>query len=59
MKYEEFLKELEVLARGQGFYGRVLENFRGLSGALLEEVKNIIEGQNFKDTFDIIMWFEN
>ena len=56
MNKVEILETLEMLACSQGSYGRYL-NFLEEEG-LLDEALELLEQQNFKNTFDLIMFFE-
>jgi hypothetical protein len=51
MNKEEIIKAIKSLAQCQGFYGRLLEN-------LNDEALEYLEQQNFKDTVDMVLFFE-
>jgi len=66
MKYEEIKEVIRSLSYSQGFYGRLLGQIEDIEGQKygytqenFEELKNYLEGQNFKDTLDLIMWLES
>ena len=61
MKYEEIKEVIKSLARSQGFYGRQLRFLEEVekNEEQFEEVKKVLEGQNFKEPLDIVMWFES
>lgn len=58
MKYEEFLQVVKTLAKSQGFYSRVLRKIESLRGEELDDFKEHIEEQNFKDAVDVVYYFE-
>ena len=58
MKYEEFLQVVKTLAKSQGYYSRVLRNIQNLQGEELEDFKQHIEEQKFKDSVDVVKYFE-
>ena len=58
MKYEEFLQVVKTLAKSQGFYSRVLRKIESLQGEELEDFREHIEEQNFKDAVDVVYYFE-
>ena len=56
MKANEILEAIKMLAKTQGFYGRLLNDIE-----TSEERENILaelESQNFKDPVDLVMFFE-
>lgn len=57
MKKDAIKKVLLTLAQSQGFYGRVLESIESRPDD--EEVWEELERQNFKEPFDIVMYFES
>lgn len=61
MKYEDIKEVIKTLASGQGLYGRILRRLEEIEGdeEQFEKVKKVLEEQNFKDTLDIVLWFEN
>lgn len=57
MKRNEIMDTIKTLARSQGFYGRLynsIENSDNKDAALA-----YLENQNFRDSFDLIMFFES
>lgn len=61
MKYGEIIKEIQKLARGQGFYCRVLRDLYDIEQndkERFELIKKELEKQNFKETLDIVFYFE-
>ena len=57
MDREKILDAVRMLARSQGFYGRLYEFLT--SGT--DEAENMLqemEAQNFKDTLDMVLWLE-
>lgn len=57
MNREQILKAIKTLAMSQGFYGRLYNDLTNGS----EESENaliFLEEQNFRDTFDLIMFIE-
>ena len=58
MKYDDFLEVIEVLAKSQGFYSRTLRNIENLQGEELDDFKEHIESQKFKDSLDVVNYFE-
>ena len=61
MKYEEIKEVIKSLASSQGFYGRQLRFLEEIekNEEQFEEVKKVLEEQNFKEPLDIVMWFES
>lgn len=61
MKYEEIKEVIKSLASSQGFYGRQLRFLEEIekNEEQFEEVKRVLEEQNFKEPLDIVMWFES
>ena len=56
MKANEILETIKMLAKSQGFYGRLLNAIE-----TSEERENILaelESENFKDPVDLVMFFE-
>ena len=51
MDREQIIDALKTLAKGQGFYGRLLEN---MSDELLQH----LEEQNFGDILDMVLYLE-
>lgn len=60
MTYEEFLEVIKTLAKSQGFYSRVLKSIQNITNEVeLEDFRQHIEEQNFKDAVDVIMYYES
>lgn len=61
MKYEEIKEVIKSLSYSQGFYGRQLRFLEEIekNEEQFEEVKRVLEEQNFKEPLDIVMWFES
>ena len=56
MKANEILETIKMLAKSQGFYGRLLNAIE-----TSEERENILaelESENFKDPVDLVMFLE-
>ena len=56
MKANEILETIKMLAKSQGFYGRLLNTIE-----TSEERENILaelESENFRDPVDLVMFFE-
>lgn len=61
MKEQEILSAIEQLSRSQGLYGRILQTLKSMkedSPAQYETFMGQLERQNFKDTVDLVMYFE-
>ena len=59
MTYEEFLEVIKTLAKSQGFYARVLKSIQNITNEVeLEDFRQHIEEQNFKDAVDVVMYYE-
>lgn len=62
MNIEEIMAAVRSLAESQGYYGRLyneLWEMQTNDPEKWEEVKNTLEAQNFKDTLDMVMYFES
>lgn len=62
MNIEEIMAAIRSLAESQGYYGRLyneLWEMQTNDPEKWEEVKNTLEAQNFKDTLDMVMYFES
>lgn len=60
MTYEEFLEVIKTLAKSQGFYSRVLKSIQNITNEVeLEDFRQHIEEQNFKDAVDVVMYYES
>jgi len=61
MDIEQILAAIRSLAQSQGYYGRLyneLQKMQTNDPDQWEEVKNMLEAQNFKDSLDMVMYFE-
>lgn len=53
MTKEQILNVIRELSYSQGFYGRLLADIKDN-----EEYLSFLEGMNFKDRIDLILYFE-
>lgn len=61
MDIEQIMAAIRSLAQSQGYYGRLYNELLEMQTndpEKWEEVKNTLEAQNFKDTLDMVMYFE-
>jgi hypothetical protein len=58
MKREEILNTFRQLAQGQGFYGRLLNSLEEANEESRESFLKELEGQNFKDPVDLVLYIE-
>lgn len=61
MDIEQIMAAIRSLAQSQGFYGRLYKNMKAKQANDPEqwgEIVETLEAQNFKDTVDMIMFFE-
>ncbi len=65
MDIEQILAAIRSLAESQGYYGRIYDTLQSVQANDPDkwadkwaEVKETLEAQNFKDTLDMIMFFE-
>lgn len=61
MDRKQILDEIKTLAMSQGFYGRLLQNINDIkeeSEEKYEALMTELEKQNFKDSVDMILYFE-
>ena len=61
MKRKEILETIRRLAESQGFYGRLYQNLVDLREESLgkyDKFMEILEKENFKDSVDLILYFE-
>lgn len=58
MKMNEIIEGIKMLATGQGFYGRLLENINDLDDESYQDVKNEWESQNFENIVDFVLYIE-
>lgn len=58
MKWEEIIDTIQMLARSQGLYGRLLNAIDRLDKEDREKLKAEWEAQNFKDPVDFVLYIE-
>ena len=58
MRWEEILSSLESLSKSQGLYGRILRAIHDMDDEELDELKDYMEAQSFKDTLELVMFIE-
>ena len=58
MKREEILNTFRQLAKGQGFYGSLLNRLEEADEESREAFLKELEEQNFKDPVDLILYIE-
>lgn len=61
MKINDIMHAIQSLAHSQGFYGRLyreLQNIQETAPELWKEVVDELEGQKFRDTVDMVLYFE-
>ena len=61
MDIEQIMTAIRSLAESQGFYGRLYENMQSVQANDPEqwaEIKETLEAQNFKDSLDMVIFFE-
>ena len=56
MKANEILETIKMLAKSQGFYGRLLNAIETSEEG--EDILAGLESLNFKDSVDLVMFFE-
>ena len=56
MKANEILETIKMLAKSQGFYGRLLNAIE--TSEEREDILAELESENFKDPVDMVMFFE-
>lgn len=57
MKKEEILEMVKSLASSQGFYTRLYQ-YLSEGSEESEDYLNMLEEKNFKDTVDLVLYFE-
>lgn len=57
MTRNEILNTFRQLSMSQGFYGRLLRDME-TNEELAEEVLSKLEGKNFRDAVDLVMYIE-
>lgn len=61
MKIKDIMEVLNMLARSQGFYGRLVRSIEELQTEnpfAYDELVYILESQNFNNTIDVVLYFE-
>lgn len=61
MDIEQIMAAIRSLAESQGFYVRLYNNMQAMQENFPErrqEIVETLEAQNFKDTLDMVMFFE-
>ena len=58
MKMDEIMRLIEMLAKSNGFYSRLLNQIAELPEHVYNELKKEWEEQNFKDDIEFILWLE-
>ncbi len=58
MKFEQLLKEIEMLGYSQGYYGRLLNSIYELDEDDYEQLKEDWDGR-FDDIVDFILYMES
>ena len=61
MDIEQIMAAIRSLAESQGYYGRLYNNMQAMQENFPErwqEIVETLEAQNFKDTLDMVMFFE-
>ena len=56
MKKQEILDTIKMLAKSQGFYGRLYEQI--MTAENKDEILEELENKEFKDTLDLVFFFE-
>lgn len=62
MKREKIMETFRQLAKSQGSYGRLYENLKYLkteSPSDYNKYMEQLEGENFKDAVDLVIWLES
>lgn len=61
MKRDDILNAIAMLAQSQGFYGRLLRDILDLRDAdpdRYDELMDALEAEQFGDTVDMVLFFE-
>lgn len=58
MKFNELLEIIRILAKSQGFYGRLLDALENATPEQIKEIKKVWESKNFKDEVEFVMFLE-
>ena len=58
MTAKDVINVIEELSYSQGFYGRLLREIKGLNAEDFREFCRVMEEQNFRDSLDVVLFFE-
>ena len=58
MTAKDVINVIEELSYSQGFYGRLLRDIKGLNANDFREFCRVMEEQNFRDSLDVVLFFE-
>ena len=58
MDREQIMQIIRDLAKSQGFYGRLYDCIASLEAEQQDKYLTYLEEQNFKDTLDLVLYFE-
>ena len=58
MTAKDVINVIEELSYSQGFYGRLLRDIKGLNAEDFREFCRVMEEQNFRDSLDVVLFFE-
>ena len=58
MTAKDVINVIEELSYSQGFYGRLLRQNKGLNAEDFREFCRLMEEQNFRDSLDVVLFFE-
>ena len=58
MTAKDVINVIEELSQSQGFYGRLLRDIKSLNANDFREFCRVIEEQNFRDSLDVVLFFE-
>lgn len=54
----QVIEIIQQLSHSQGFYGRLLRQIKNFSAEEMRTFIKAVEEQNFKDSVDVVMFFE-
>ena len=58
MRVDDLIRVCKVLAKSQGFYGRLLARLEEMDEQDLSDIDSAMQSANLKDDLDIILWLE-
>lgn len=58
MNRDELMAVIKMLAKSQGYYGRLLQGINGLSKSAYEYLMREWESKKFEDSVDFILYIE-